>query len=283
MSNIRIYAFADEADSQIDGQIAAMKRNGLNGLEIRGVDGTNVSDISLETAKAVKAKLDAAGLCVWSIGSPIGKIDIESDEFEAHLDKFRHTLELAKLFGARNIRMFSFFMPEGKDPAAYKDAVIERLKAFAAIAKDSGVALCHENEKGIYGDTPERCLELLEAVPELHCVFDPANFVQSGEDTWRAWELLKSRVRYVHIKESLPDGNVVPAGKGDGQVEAIAKDFIAMGGADFTMEPHLAVFDGLAGLEREGNTSGVGERYTFSDNNEAFDTACDAFKALILQ
>ena len=51
---MRIYAFADEASPAIDGQIAAMRRNGLNGLEIRGVDGENVSAISLEKSKVVR-------------------------------------------------------------------------------------------------------------------------------------------------------------------------------------------------------------------------------------
>ena len=74
---MRIYAFADEASPAIDSQIAAMRRNGLNGLEIRGVDGENVSAISLKKAKEVRRKLDDAGLCIWSIGSPIGKIGID--------------------------------------------------------------------------------------------------------------------------------------------------------------------------------------------------------------
>ena len=47
MKNVNIYAFADEASPDIDGQIAAMKRNGLQGVEIRGVDGQTISDISL--------------------------------------------------------------------------------------------------------------------------------------------------------------------------------------------------------------------------------------------
>ncbi|MCQ2450236.1 MAG: sialate O-acetylesterase, partial [Clostridia bacterium] len=75
MNEARIYAFADESNAKIDDQIIAMKRNNLNGLEIRNVDGQNVSDISLEKAKEVKEKMDKAGLGVWSIGSPIGKID----------------------------------------------------------------------------------------------------------------------------------------------------------------------------------------------------------------
>ena len=40
--NYKLYAFADEASKIVDLQIQAMKRNGLQGLEARNVDGTNV-------------------------------------------------------------------------------------------------------------------------------------------------------------------------------------------------------------------------------------------------
>jgi predicted xylose isomerase-like sugar epimerase len=80
MKQPQIYAFADEASPIIDKQIIAMRRNGLQGLEIRNVDGESVAAISLDKAREVRAKMDAAGLKVWSIGSPSGKIDIEKDD-----------------------------------------------------------------------------------------------------------------------------------------------------------------------------------------------------------
>ena len=277
---MKIYAFADEANPSVDGQIAAMTRNGLNGLEIRGVDGTNVSEISLEKAQEVRAKMDAAGLETWSIGSPIGKIDIEKDDFEAHMDKFRHTLEVAKILGAKNIRLFSFFIPEGKDAAPYKAEVIRRLKSFVEAAAGTGIDLCHENEKGIYGDIAVRCLEIHQEVPELKAIFDPANYIQCGQDTLEAWTMLKPYVKYMHIKDALTDGSVVPAGKGQGNLPAILKDFQAQGGCQLTIEPHLAVFAGLKELEREGDTSVVG-RYVYESNEVAFDAACNALKEIL--
>ncbi len=278
MKDIKIFGFADEADSNIDGQIAAMLRNGLDGLEIRGVDGTNISDISIEKAKEVKLKLDNAGLITWSIGSPIGKIDINGD-FASHKDKLKHTLELASVLNAQNMRIFSFYIPENEDAAKYKKQVIEYLEEMCEIAKPYNVNLCHENEKGIYGDTAERCVELFKSIPLLKGIFDPANFVQSGVDTLKAWEMLKEYIFYMHIKDSKTDGTVVPAGYGSGNIEKISKEYIALGGRNFTMEPHLAVFDGLAGLERENEKSVIAE-FTYSDNNVAFDAACNAFKKL---
>ncbi len=280
MKPLRIFAFADEASPQIDGQIAALRRNGLQGLEIRNVDGQNVSDISLEKAREVHKKLTDAGLSVWSIGSPIGKIDIQKDDFERHLQKYLHTLEIARALGAEKLRMFSFYLPKGQDPAPFRQQVIDRLSRMAELAQGSGVALCHENEKGIYGDVASRCLEILQAVPQLQGVFDPANFVQCGQETWAAWEMLRERITYMHIKDALPDGRVVPAGAGVGNVARILSAFRAQGGDAVTIEPHLQVFSGLAGLERAGDTSDVGS-YCYESNDAAFDAACAALKGIL--
>lgn len=277
---MKLYAFADESSAIFDQQIDAMKRNGLNGLEIRGVDGVNVSDISLEKAKELRRKMDAAGLETWSIGSPIGKIDLVTGDHESHKEKFSHLLEVAKILGARNIRLFSYFIPADEDRAQYKDQVVARLRELVKLAEGSGIDLCHENEKGIYGETADGCLEIHQAIPELKGVFDPANFVQCGQDTLRAWELLHPYIKYMHIKDALSDCSVVPAGEGEGHVLEILEKYRAQGGMELTMEPHLAVFDGLKDLEQEGNTSHIG-KFVYNSNEEAFDAACDALKRFL--
>lgn len=279
MDKIRLFAFADEAGGSIGHQIEAMQRNGLDGLEIRNVDGVNASDMTAAHAREVRKKLDDAGLITWSIGSPIGKIGAEED-FEPHLNKFRHTLEIADILGAENIRMFSFYIPEGKDPAAFRETVFERLDALIGAASGSEITLCHENEKLIYGDMAGRCAEIHREFPSLKAVFDPANFIQCGQETWEAWTLLKPYVKYLHIKDALPDGNVVPAGKGVGCVARILDDYLADGGRSLTVEPHLKVFDGLASLERAGSESGIGG-YCYESNDAAFDAACGALKAIL--
>ena len=276
MNEIKIYAFADEASPLIDGQIRALKRNQLNGLEIRNADGVNVSDITLEKAREVRKKLEAEGLSVWSVGSPFGKTDVDGD-FETDKERLKRGIEIAHELQTENIRMFSFYIPQGKSPAEYKNKVIDRLGQFSDIAAGSGITLCHENEKGIYGDTPERCLDIFKAIPDIKGVFDPANYVQCGVDTLRAWEMTGYYTKYMHIKDALPDGTVVPAGSGVGHVREIIRMYMKQGGTVFTVEPHLAVFSGLAVLEREGEKSKVSP-YVYQSNDEAFDVACEALK-----
>ena len=196
------------------------------------------------------------------------------------MEKFKHTLEIADILGAQNIRLFSFYINSDKDFDRYKNEVIDRLGTFCEIAEHSGICICHENEKGIYGDIPERCLELHNALPSLKGIFDPANFVQCGVDTLKAWQILKNHIHYMHIKDALVNGTVVPAGSGDGNIQKIAAEYIQQGGTAFTIEPHLTVFEGLKALEREGDTSVIGE-FNYPDADSAFDAACNAFKKII--
>ncbi len=281
MHNYRLFAFADEASPMLNSQIDAMQRNQLNGLEIRTVDNENVSDITLGKAREIRKRMDDAGLLVWSIGSPIGKIDIDTDDFDAHLDKYRHTLDIAGELGAQNIRLFSFYIPEEKNPDEYENKVLDRMAMFDEIAAKTAIRLCHENEKGIYGDIASRCVKIHKALPRISAVFDPANFVQSEQDTLQAWELLKEHVAYLHIKDSMTNGNVVPAGKGDGNVADIVRMYLSAGGNAMTLEPHLAVFTGLDKLERKDRLSGVANTYTFESNDAAFDAACAALRDIL--
>lgn len=279
MADFIINAFADESASDLMGQIDALKRNNLNGLEIRNVDGKNIADIPMDEIKEIGKTVEGNGFNVWSIGSRLGKIKI-TDDFAPHLDEFKRTIEIAHILKADYIRLFSFYMPKDEDPTPYRDEVFERMAKFLEANKGSGVKLCHENEKGIYGDIAPRCLEIFKAMPEFGCIFDPANFIQCEQNVPEAWELLKDRVIYMHIKDCLADGKVVPAGKGVGNLPEILKEFKAQGGKGLTLEPHLSIFKGLAGLEREGEKSQIGA-FQYASKEEAFDVAVASLREII--
>lgn len=276
MKEIVLGAFADEAGAALSDQIAAMKDNGIRHLEARTIGNKNFVDFTVAEAKEVKEQLDANGLRIWSIGSPLGKIDITAP-LEPHLDKLKHTLELGQIMGSEYIRMFSFYLPADEDPAVYRDEVMERLGRMAETAKGSGIRLCHENEKGIYGDVASRCADILEQIPELGGIFDPANFIQCGQDTLQAWELLRKRIVYFHVKDCVEGGKVVPCGKGIGHVPEILHQFIAQGGWQLTLEPHLTVFSGFADLEKEDAKTKMAA-YEYPSQRAAFDAAVAALK-----
>lgn len=259
---ITISGFADEIDMNLDKQIEVITKLGINHIEMRGVNGKGLVEYPLEEVKEIKKTLDEHGIRLSSVGSPIGKIKIE-DDFESHFELFRHTVEIAKIMEAPYIRMFSFFIDPEKDPADYRDAVMERMGRMVAYAKEQGVILLHENEKDIYGDVALRCLDLMK---EFYCdnfkaVFDFANFVQCKQNTLEAYEMLKPYIAYVHIKDAVwADGSVVPAGTGDGNVKEILGMLKASGYQGFlSLEPHLAEFAGFSALEKEGS---IGHKLT---------------------
>jgi sugar phosphate isomerase/epimerase len=270
-------AFADEADSSLAGQIKALRENGIGYIELRGIDKVNVADITPEKAAEVRSRLDDAGIKVWSIGSPIGKVDISSPA-DDETDRFLRVLDTAHICGAERIRLFSFY-GTAEVPGAF-DEVVKRLGVFCDRAAGSGVELCHENEKGIFGEKAPGCAMIHSALPSLRAVFDPANFVQCGQDTLEAWELLGKYTSYCHIKDAAPDGHIVPPGWGVGNLAKLLPLFAAAGVEVLTLEPHLKKFTGLSALEG-GRRPAVGEALSFASGREAFDFATKTLRSLI--
>ena len=264
---LRLCAFADEAGASLDEQIAALKKNGISLLELRSVDGKNVSDFTEEEAKGYAARLAAAGIGVWSIGSPIGKVSMD-DDFTAYLAKFRHVLALCRIFGCHRIRVFSFFDAAGKE-----DEVVARLSEMVKIAGEESIHLYHENEKEIFGDTVERVATLMKRVGGLRFVYDPANFLQCGQDMHRAMDELFARTAYFHIKDVVREsGELVPAGEGDGCITELLRRIPR--DATLTVEPHLRVFAGYGAIDR----TEMKGAHTYASGAEAFDAAVAGLK-----
>lgn len=280
IDNFILCGFADEADPMLDGQIAALKANEMSLLEIRGVDGKNIADISVDEAEQIRSRLDSNGISVWSLGSPIGKININGD-FEYEINRYKNMLEVGKILGAKCVRLFSFYGTDGKKE--YFDTVCERLKKYVELANDYGIIPCHENEKGIYGEKAAECLEIHRAVPGLRAVFDPANFVQCDQDVLEAWEMLEEYVYYGHIKDANKYKQVVPPGQGIGHITEYLPKFASKGCKVLTVEPHLTGFVGLDALEKDGAKSDVGSTIHFNSNREAFDFAVKSLKNVISQ
>lgn len=257
---IRISAFADEIAADLGEQIAVLRQEGIAHIDFRGAWGINVLDLSDAQVAEARRQLQAAGIRVAAIGSPIGKVAIDSD-FDHHLARFERALTLARVFEVPVIRLFSFYPPErpgaDRDPAAWRDEAVRQLREFTAQAAASGVTLVHENEKDIYGDKIARCVDLLEAIADPHFVaaFDPANFIQCGEEPYpAAYQALAPWVRYVHVKDARADGTVTVAGEGLANWPSLLARLRADGyDGILALEPHLAEagrFSGFSGPER---------------------------------
>jgi sugar phosphate isomerase/epimerase len=244
--------FSDEISPDFEAQCALVSKLGLRYLELRSAWDVNVLDLDESQLQQAKELLGAYGLGVSSIGSPIGKIGIR-DDFEPHLERARHAADVAHHLGARYIRVFSFFIPDGVDPDSVREDVLTRMTALARVAEEADVVLLHENEKHIYGDIPRRCLDVVTSVssPHLRLAWDAANFVQVGVRPFtQAYDLLRPHLEYMQIKDALlATGEVVTSGGGDGEMletlRALHQD-----GFDgfFSLEPHLSETHALGGF-----------------------------------
>ncbi len=249
---LKLSAFADEISPDLDEQIRVCRANQVTHIELRGVNNQNVLDFSPSLCKEIKSKLADGDIGVISIGSPIGKVKV-TDSFEAYLDRFKIALDLADFFAAPLIRIFSYYPPkEGEDIRRHRDEVMRRMQAKTELVRNRNVTLVHENEVKIYGEKGRECLDMMKTIdsPKLRSAFDFANFVQAGEKPRDNWPLLKPYTIHIHIKDAMMgSGKVVPAGKGDGDVESILVDAYRSGYRGFlSLEPHLAKHEQFSGF-----------------------------------
>ena len=250
---ITISAFADEIAPDLATQMDVCESQGVRCIDVRNVNGRNVSQLTVEEAAECRKQLDARGFRVPCIGSPIGKIKI-SDDFDAHLDLLKHCFDVARAFGTSRIRVFSFYASKGAEVADERDAVMARIGAMAAAAEAADCTLMHENEKRIYGARPEGVKDIFATIrsASLRSIFDPANFVEEGvapyDDAWCGG--LNELTAYFHIKDKkqAAGGTCVPAGEGAGQIDRILADLKARDwSGTMTLEPHLKASGQFAG------------------------------------
>ncbi len=266
----KISAFADEISDDLDIQIENLLANGVGYIELRGVWGKKVLALSEAEVREVKRRASDSGIGFSAVGSPLGKFPIDGD-FSEQMDGLKKALEYAQILEAPYIRMFSFYIPE-EDPAAYRSQVLDWLRQMIIEAEKTPIILAHENEKGIYGDTGARCLDLFTSLqsPALTGIFDFANFVQCGQHPYAdCWLKLRPYISYFHVKDALyGSGQVVPAGQGDGDVATILTEAFAAGFDNFlTLEPHLSVAEASYGRTTP----------------DLFRTAADALKRILDQ
>lgn len=279
MSKYKLSAFSDEYADSLSEQLSAMRSFGIGYIELRHVDKKNVSVLTREEVAAIRHQLDEYDIGVSSIGSPLGKIRLDED-LDAHMETARRVFETANTLGARFVRMFSFYAPEGKKIVDMKDEVRASLEKMLLLAREHGVTLCHENEAKIYGDVPVRCREILDWFGgELKCVFDMGNFVLEGVEPLSAYELLKKDIAYFHIKDALAAGAIVPPGKGEARIEEILAAHASYAKEPFfvSLEPHLQTFSGLNALVGRAFEN----PYQYETPEIAFTDAVNKLKELI--
>lgn len=244
--------FGDEISDDPIVQVAVLQALGANHIEVRSAWGTNIVDLDDEQLARLAGILSERSMGVSAIASPIGKVDVTSP-VGAEVARLERAIVAAHRLGSRYIRLFSFFRGNGVSVESTRDAVLTRMRALADVAERENVVLLHENEKDIYGDTPERVLDVIESVgsESLKAAWDNANFVQVGVRPFTdGYAMLRPHLEYLQVKDAVAaTGGVVPAGEGDGE---LLETLTALRDSGYTgyasLEPHLSDYNALGGF-----------------------------------
>jgi len=281
MGNFILSAFADEIAASFDVQLKSLKELSIGLIELRGVDGKSFVELTDEEVMTVKQKLTENNIGISALGSPIGKIKVDGD-FVSHKKLLTRIMDIGDMLGCKKIRTFSFYPADNMNDADFEEKAFSMIGELLDMAESRDFILYHENEKDIYGYSPERVEKLAKHFGgRLRVVLDSGNFAFCGVDGSPAYSLLKNYIDYMHIKDADSEGIIVPPGKG----VALIKETIALLNKErpnkniiLTMEPHLIMFTGLSSLS---NLDDIKHKYSYSSPFEAFKTATDAVKAMI--
>jgi UDP-N-acetyl-2-amino-2-deoxyglucuronate dehydrogenase len=266
---IKLSGFGDEITSDFEGQLKEMRSMGLNHIALRNLWDTNILDLSASQKKRARTLLRKYGMGVSEIGSPLGKVKINSS-WKKEWARYEKAIEMAHFFNCPRIRIFSFYFPQGEPAEKYRDQVIQRLKEMTDRAEEEGLILLHENESHIYGENGYQCADLAQSInsPSFKLIFDPANFVFSGMKATSQWfDIMADHVTHIHIKDVTSDIQFKVAGEGDGEIPLLIERLVERGFSGYaTMEPHLAHGGQFAGFSGSAN---------FKKATDAFRKVCD--------
>src|SRR3954468_21866581 len=251
----------DEAANTIDGQIRATQELGWKYLEPRGVEVPgfakgNFHDIPDPAFDLALRKLETSGVGVYCFGSTImnwaKKVD---DPFEITVAEVKRAIPRMRRVGAKFVRIMSF--KPGEDDYKIPTEVFRRVKDVTNMFLDVGIQPLHENCMNHGGMSWQHALELLDKVPKLKWLFDPANPVFNADrshakpwpmqDPWEFWTHVRDHVSHIHIKDATwnptkKDADYNWPGEGHGRIRDILKDALARGyDAGISLEPHMVV------------------------------------------
>ena len=193
-----IAAITDEFSPDLDAALTGMSAVGMTGAELRVIDGRNMIELTDEEVDQVRAKIEARGMSVVALASPLLKCVLPNSppldtrvqhdvfgspyNFEDQPRLTRRAFEIAERLGTRIIRVFSYWRTV--EPEACFEAAASALHELAEEASKRGMVIGLENEHACNVGTGAETKRLLARLghPALKVVWDPANASILGEN-----------------------------------------------------------------------------------------------------
>lgn len=258
---MRLCVITDEISQDLAHALDVCEDEGVGTVELRAVGGANVVSHDDDSLGEIKALLHRRGFRVGAIASPFLKSHLRGDgvpegatHFAAPASRegqwaiLERSFEVARLFGARIVRSFSFWRVP--DPSGVRDEVAGVISEAARRTGAAGLILGLENEHACNVATGAETRWVLDRAPSpaLGAIWDPGNeAIMTSEPFPGGYEQVRGRVAHVHLKDVDADGNWTRIGAGvinyQGQFRAFVRD-----GYDglLSLETHYGLPDGGA-------------------------------------
>ena len=249
--------FADEASRDFSGQIDATLKLGWKNIEARGINGTNIHDISDDEFDAVAERTEQAGVRINCFGSAVANwAHSITEPCEVTEQQLQRAIPRMQRLGTKLIRIMSYaVLPDREPDDQMEDERFRRVRIITQRLLDAGIQPVHENCMNYGGMGWKYTLKLLDNVPGLKLVYDTGNPVFTADrcaekpypqqSSWEFYSHVKHAVAYVHIKDGVwsADQNKTRftfPGEGDGDVIRIMTDLIKSGyDGGISIEPHM--------------------------------------------
>lgn len=211
-----ITGFTDEVSDDLSLQIQALKELGWNHIDLRTVNGKNVSSLTDKEFDQIHEKLSENRIQISCFGSTIANWGRDAAKsFDQDMLEMKNSIRYMKKAGVRFIRIMSYKVDTPlKLGSDYEKIVIQNIKRIVRSAEENGVVCLHENCETWGGQSCQHSLRLLEKVnsPALKLVFDTGNPVGmldvvgdepfSFQNSLRFFQEVRSHVEYLHIKDA---------------------------------------------------------------------------------
>lgn len=209
------------ANSPLEEQIAAVKAAGISQVEIEGVNGTLVADMTESDLVNLRSMLDEAGLSVYALATDLGKIGIGDRNHNLNEWRLIPVMRAAKILGTKNLRIFLHTVTEEqKNHPGVAFAIMAKTNRFNHLGDQ--FLMCIENGVEYFTDTEERMTYSLDRLYLARSVFNPAAYLAAGKaELTAAVKTLLSRATYLRLADGKADGTLAPIGAGECDIAAI--------------------------------------------------------------
>jgi sugar phosphate isomerase/epimerase len=236
LPRLALAVIGDEIGPTLDEMISFCAEHAVQRLDMRTVEGRNLLGLSLEEGGAIARRIEQAGLAVPTFVSPLlkwpapgkgsegGKVDFAFDPADCPADDpLVHAFDMATVFGAEKIRVFSHLRYPGYRPGD----LFGPLERLADLGATYSINVEIENEPvcniGSIGELADFFTSMEEAMApgplpgQLRPLVDIGNAWSMGvPPTDPEITLLAPFVDLIHLKDrDLSAKRTVPLGDGD--------------------------------------------------------------------